>query len=68
MGIALALLVWPFGRRKPWRRLAIVLLLLGGFAAVGCGGTTKPQNYTVSITASGAGISQTASVSLAVTP
>ena len=66
-GLALALLLWPFRRRKHWRRLAVMLLFLGGLTAVGCGGGTKPQNYNVSVTASGGGVSQTSSVSLTIT-
>jgi len=67
MGVVLALVLWPFFRRKTWRHLAILLLILGGITAIGCGGHTKSQNYSVTVTASGGGITQTSSVSLTVT-
>jgi sugar lactone lactonase YvrE len=66
-GIVLAILIWPFGRRRLWRRLAMACLLVAGLASIGCGGGGKPQNYTVSVTASGGSVSQTATVSLTVT-
>jgi hypothetical protein len=61
----LALLLWPFGRRRTWRGLAIVLLLIAGFAAAGCS-LPKPQNYTIQVTATGGGVTQTSSISLTV--
>jgi hypothetical protein len=65
-GLVLALLLWPFGRRRLSYRLSIVLLLLVGLIAAGCGGRPKSQNYSVSIAASGGGVSQTSSVSLTI--
>ena len=65
--LALALLLWPFGRRRLGYRLSIVLLLLVGFVAAGCGGGTKSQNYSVSVMASGGSVSQTSSISLTIT-
>ena len=67
-GIALALLLWPFGRRRPGQRLALLILLVVGAIIAGCGGGSKSQNYTVSVAASGGGVSQTSSISLTVTP
>ena len=64
-GFVLALLLWPFGRRRIWRGLAIVLLLIAGFAAAGCS-LPKPQNYTIRVTATGGGVTQTSSISLTV--
>jgi hypothetical protein len=62
-----ALLLWPFRRRKTSYRITIALLLLVSVGTIGCGGTPKPQSYTVAITASGAGASQMTSVSLTIT-
>jgi sugar lactone lactonase YvrE len=65
-GLSLALLLWPFGRCKNRFRLAM-LLLAGAFALAGCGGSTTSQRYTVSVTASGGGNTQTSTVNLTVT-
>jgi uncharacterized lipoprotein YajG len=66
--MALALLLLPSGRRRPGHRLAVLVLLIAAAVAAGCGGAPKPQSYTVSVTASGGGVSQTSLVSLTVTP
>ncbi|MFC5865373.1 chitobiase/beta-hexosaminidase C-terminal domain-containing protein [Acidicapsa dinghuensis] len=66
-GLALALVLWPFNKRRSWHRLVLALLLIGGLTVIGCGGTTKPQSYSVSVSASGGGVSQMTSVSLTVT-
>jgi sugar lactone lactonase YvrE len=63
-GLSLALLIWPFSRRKNRYRLAMLLLLAGAFALAGCGGSPTPHSYTVSVTASGGGITQTSLVNL----
>jgi hypothetical protein len=65
-GITLALLLWPFKRRK---RLvcAIVILVLTGLAPVGCGGSAAARSYSVTVTAIGGGVSQAASIDLTVT-
>lgn len=65
-GLALALLAWPFAWRKNRYRLAMLLLLAGAFTLVGCGGSPKSQSYTVTVTASGGGITQTSSINLTV--
>jgi sugar lactone lactonase YvrE len=67
VGLALALLLWPFGRRKNGYRVVMVILSIACVVATGCLSSQKPQNYTVSITASGGGTTQTSSISLTVT-
>jgi sugar lactone lactonase YvrE len=66
-GLAMALLLWPTGRRRNLYRLAMLLLLFGAFALAGCGGSLKANNYTVTITATGGGVTQMSSVDLTVT-
>lgn len=66
-GFALALLLWPFGRCNHRARIAMLILLVGAFALAGCVRTPISHGYTVSVTASGGGITQASSVSLTVT-
>jgi Bacterial Ig-like domain (group 3)/MBG domain (YGX type)/Chitobiase/beta-hexosaminidase C-terminal domain/Bacterial Ig-like domain (group 1)/Beta-propeller repeat len=66
-GLALALFLWPFARRKKGYRLAMLLLLAGAFALAGCVGSPASHNYTVSVSASGGGITKTLSIDLTVT-
>jgi hypothetical protein len=65
-GLVLALLLWPFRRRRVWYGLAIALLSIAGLAAIGCSNPLKPGSYSVSISASGGSVTQTSSVSLTV--
>jgi hypothetical protein len=67
VGLALALLLWPFSRRRTRCNLVPVILSIACLAAIGCVNFPTPGNYKVSITASGGGITQTSSVSLNVT-
>jgi hypothetical protein len=66
-GFALALLLWPFGRCNHRARIAMLILLVGAFALAGCVRTPISYSYTVSVTASGGGITQASSISLTVT-
>ena len=66
-GMAFALLLWPFRRRRGWMFCVIALVSVSVFAITGCGGSQKAQSYTVTVTASGGGITQTAPLSLTVT-
>lgn len=68
-GICVALLLWPFRRRRVWPIAAAILLLAAGFTSVGCGGSSKMQAapVTVTVTATGGGISQTGTIQLTVT-
>lgn len=65
-GLALAMLVWPFSRRRMRVGLLALLAALGGIVVTGCLNTPKPQSYTVTITASGGSVTQTGMVSLTV--
>jgi ABC-type glycerol-3-phosphate transport system substrate-binding protein len=57
----------PLGRRRARIFLTAVFLVVTGIMAIGCGsGSAKSQNYAVTVTASGGGVSQTASISLTV--
>lgn len=66
-GLALALVLWPIGRRRNSYRLAMLVLLAGAFALAGCGGSLKTDSYTVTISATGGGVTQMSSVDLTVT-
>ena len=67
-GMAFALLLWPFRKGRGRTLCAIALLALSVIVATGCGGSQKPQSYMVTVTASGGSVTQTASLSLEVTP
>jgi hypothetical protein len=67
-GLALALLLLPFGRRRTRYRLIALILSVACLAAIGCISSPKPEKYAVSITALGGGITQSSSVSLTITP
>jgi hypothetical protein len=66
-GLALALLLWPFLRRKTCYHFVAALISISCLTAIGCSSSPKTANYSVTITASGGGITQTSSVSLTVT-
>jgi hypothetical protein len=66
-GLALALLLWPFGRRKTRYHLVAALISISCLTATGCSNSPKAANYSVTITAIGGNITQTSSVSLTVT-
>jgi hypothetical protein len=68
VGLALALLLWPFARRRPVYSLAIAIFAIACLAATGCISSPKSENYTVTITASGGSITKTSSITLTVTP
>ena len=67
-GISMALLLWPFRKRRVWAAFVLAILLGAGFAVVGCGGSSssKSQNYTVTVTAAGGGVSQSTPLTLTV--
>jgi hypothetical protein len=64
----MALLLWPFRKRRVWAAFVLAILLGAGFAVIGCGGSSsaKSQNYTVTVTASGGGVSQSTPLTLTV--
>jgi hypothetical protein len=62
--LVVALLVWPFRRRRLRLLLAVAAMLTVGLLVDACGTTPDSVAYQVTITASGGGISHTASVSL----
>lgn len=66
-GLALALLLWPFLRRKTRYHLVAALISISCLTAIGCSNSPKAANYSVTITASGGSITQTSSVNLTVT-
>ena len=66
-GMAFALLLWPFRRRRGPTLCAIAFLALSAVVATGCGGSQKAQSYMVTVTASGGSVTQTTSLSLTVT-
>ncbi|MGC2163527.1 MAG: CotH kinase family protein [Silvibacterium sp.] len=63
-GIVVALLLWPFRRRRLRLLLAIVAMLAVGFSISACGTSPTSAAYQITITASGGGITHTASVNL----
>jgi hypothetical protein len=67
-GISMALLFWPFRKRRVWGAFVLAILLGAGFAVVGCGGSSssKSQNYTVTVTAAGGGVSQSIPLTMTV--
>ena len=66
-GMAFALLLWPFRRRRGWMLCVIALVSVSVLAITGCAGSQKAQSYTVTVTASGGGITQTTPLSVTVT-
>lgn len=66
-GLAFALLLWPFCKRRGRTLCAIVLLSLSVLVVTGCVGSQKAQTYTVTVTASGGSVTQTTSLNLTVT-
>jgi hypothetical protein len=67
VGVALALLLWPFTKRRTRYSLLLVILSIACLATIGCISSPKSQNYTVTVTASGGSITQTSSITLTVT-
>jgi sugar lactone lactonase YvrE len=63
-GLMIALLFWPFRRRRIVYGIAAALLLTIALATTGCILNKKPQQYTVTVTASGGSVTQTATISL----
>ena len=66
-GMALALLFWPFCRRRGRTFCVVAFLSLTVLLATGCGSGQKAQSYSVTVTASGGSVTQTTSLSLTVT-
>jgi hypothetical protein len=66
-GVTMALLIWPFRKRRAWRLWAFLFLITMGALFVGCGGGKKSQTYSVNVTASGGNVTQSATISLDVT-
>jgi hypothetical protein len=66
-GMALALLFWPFCRRRGRTFCAVAFLSLTVLVPTGCGSGQKAQSYSVTVTASGGSVTQTTSLSLMVT-
>lgn len=73
--VTMSLLLWPFRRRRLHVALLLTMFLVVGGALIGCSSqttsttTTPPpqsQSYTVSITATGGGASQSSTVFLTV--
>jgi putative copper export protein len=67
--IAMALLLWPSRRRRRQISVTLSLLLMAAIALTGCGTSnlaSKSQIYTVTISATGGGLSQSSTVSLKV--
>lgn len=58
-GVALALLIWPFRRRKVWAAVALFFLLA---ASLGISGCSSPKGFLMTITASGGGVSHSTTV------
>lgn len=72
-GLAIALLIWPWSRRRKWPLTAILAVIALFAVAIGCGGAkaappATPQTYSVTVTAAGGSVSQTANLALTVTP
>lgn len=64
-GMAIALLLWPF-RRRTRCGIAVIALCAAVFVMIGCGAGSKPQQYSMTVTASGGGVTQTTPISLTV--
>jgi hypothetical protein len=68
--IAMALLLWPSRRRRWQISVTLSLLFMAAISLTGCGTSnpaSKSQIYTVTISATGGGLSQSSTVSLTVT-
>ncbi len=66
-GLALSLILLPFGRRRTRPFLAVIFLTLVGIVATGCATpSTKSQDYTIAVTASGGSVMQTTNITLTV--
>ena len=69
--ITTALLLWPYRRRR-WQKAVVLslLFLMAGIALTGCSTNnfvSKSQTYTVNVTATGGGVSQSSTISLTAT-
>jgi hypothetical protein len=65
--LALSLVLLPFGRRRTRTFLAVIFLTLVGIVATGCATpSTKSQDYTIAVTASGGSVMQTTNITLTV--
>lgn len=65
-GLAIALLLWPFPRRRLIRGAVAAVLLTMLLATTGCTSGKTPKQYSVNVTASGGNVTQTATISLIV--
>jgi hypothetical protein len=67
-GVVLALLLWPARRARRWPIAMVLGLLIGSLALSGCGSSrlVPPQTYTVTVTGTGGGVTQTSEVILTV--
>lgn len=65
-GLTIALLFWPFRRRRLMYGMVAAVLLTMALATTGCLLNNKPQQYSVVVTAAGGGVTQTTTVSLTV--
>ena len=63
-GLTLALLFWPMRRRRVWPVLALTILLAVAMVVTACGGSPKSQVYSITVTAAGGSVSQSASITL----
>ncbi|MFT4112954.1 CotH kinase family protein [Silvibacterium sp.] len=58
-GVAVALLFWPFRRRKVWAAVALFFLLA---ASLGISGCSSPKGFVLTVTASGGGVSHSSTI------
>jgi hypothetical protein len=65
-GLTIALLVWPFRRRRLVCGAVAALLLTIALATTACASSNMPRQYSVIVTAAGGSVTQTASISLTV--
>ena len=63
-GVALALLIWPIRRRRVWSFAALTVLLATAFMVTACGGSPNFQTSSVTVAATGGGVSQSALIAL----
>jgi hypothetical protein len=66
-GFAVALLFWPFRRRRLRLLIALAAVLTAGLAVSACGTSQTIQTVPVTITASGGNITHTVTIKLSVT-
>lgn len=68
-GIALALLLWPFARRRGWQLAAVLLVVAAGLTMTACGsggssGGPYPVPSTLVVTGTGGGVTQSTTLLL----